>query len=305
MKTGVSICITTRNRCEELARTLREISRLTPPPDELMIMADGCTDGTCELVRREYPHATLRENDPAQGSIPSRNELAAWSCSPIFLSLDDDSYPLEDDAIARIAQLFENDPLLAVASFPQRTDETPSTLAQTDFGPPLNVGSYANSAAAVRRSAFAQLGAYVSFFGHAYEEPDFALRCVAAGWHVRFEPVVTVRHHYTAAQRSELRMHHQHARNELWSVLLRCPLLQVLPVAVFRIFRQAVYASSRGFSWLRREPEWWRATLNKLVLCLFDRRAIPWKKYRAWMQLVRQPIADDAEWAAKFGRPRG
>ena len=302
MNPQVSICITTRNRRQDLARTLREIARLEPPPAELILVADGCTDGTCEFVRTEFPAARLIVHEPARGSIPSRNEMAAICNSDVFLSLDDDSHPMERDALARIAHLFKSNPGLAVAAFPQRTDETPATLTQADFGPARHVGYYANSAAALRSSVFAALGGYVDFFGHAYEEPDFALRCVAAGWQVRLEPAVTVRHHYTAAQRSELRMHQQHSRNELWSVLLRCPAPQVFAIAVFRLARQAGYARGRG--WLRREPQWWRACLAGLPRCLAQRQPLAWKKYRAWMQLVRQPIADDAEWRAKFGTPR-
>jgi hypothetical protein len=30
---------------------------------------------------------------------------------------------------------------------------------------------------------------------------------------------------------------------------------------------------------------------------------VPWKSYRAWMELIRHPITDAAEWEAKFGKP--
>ena len=69
----VAICITTHNRRVELARTLGRIRALSPAPDELRIVADGCTDGTAELVRSTAPEAILTIHDPARGSIPSRN----------------------------------------------------------------------------------------------------------------------------------------------------------------------------------------------------------------------------------------
>ena len=300
---SLAICIATHNRREDLARTLREIARLDPPPAEIIIAADGCTDGTPEFVAREYPAARLIVHDAARGSIPSRNEMASVCASEIFLSLDDDSYPMETDFISRVARLFAKNPALAVASFPQRTDEFPASLTQTDFGPPHFTGTYANSGAAIRRTVFNALGGYPDFFKHAYEEPDFALRCCAAGWQVRHETALTIRHHFTSAMRDEMRTHQRHARNELWSVFMRCPAPMLFTVALFRLARQAGYAASRGGVWLVREPQWWCACLARLPHALAARDSLPWKKYRAWMALVRRPIQSHEEWTAKFGRP--
>ena len=299
MSASVAICIATHNRREDLTRTLREIARLDPQPAEIIIAADGCTDGSAEFVAKEYPQAGLITHAEARGSIPSRNEMAAACTSELFLSLDDDSYPVETGFILHLARLFDENPALAIASFPQRTDEFPATLTQADFGPSHFAGTYANSGAAIRRSVFAKLGGYPDFFRHAYEEPDFALRCCAAGWQVRHETSLTIRHHFTNVQRDEIRTHHRHARNELWSVLMRCPAPQLFAVALFRIARQAGYAASRGASWLVREPQWWSACLALRM----KREPLPWKKYRAWMELVRHPMQSREEWVGKFGEP--
>ena len=301
MSMTVGICLATHNRCGELTRTLAALAQLAPAPDEIIVAADGCTDGTAEWVRATYSNVRLIVHDAACGSIPSRNEMAAACGCDIFVSLDDDSYPLDADFIPRVRALFANSPRLAVASFPQRTDEFPATLTAVDFGPPEFTGSFANSGAAIRRAAFEELGGYPDFFFHAYEEPDFALRCVCAGWQVRHETALTIRHHFTAAQRNELRTHQRHARNEFWSVLLRCPAPQLFAVALFRTARQFDYACSRGFAWAVQEPRWWLAALAGVPRCLAARRALPWRGYLAWLRLVRAPIRDEAEWTAKFG----
>ena len=303
MSASVGICIATHNRRADLTRTLREIARLDPQPAEIIIAADGCTDGTPEFVATQYATARLVTHGEARGSIPSRNEMASVSTSDVFLSLDDDSHPIEKDFIARVARMFEENPALAIASFPQRTDEFPATLDQTDFGPSHFAGTYANSGAAIRRAVFAELGGYPDFFRHAYEEPDFALRCCVAGWQIWHETSLTIRHRFTSVQRDEVRTHHRHARNELWSVLMRCPAPQLFAVALFRLLRQARYAASRGSSWLMREPQWWWPCLAGVSRCLASRRPLPWKKYRAWMELVRRPIHSRDEWIAKFGEP--
>jgi GT2 family glycosyltransferase len=299
-----SICITTHNRRADLERTLAELARLQPAADELLIVADGCSDGTVEFVREEHPHARLIKHEHSCGSVPSRNEMASLATGDVFISLDDDSYPLDRDFIGRVRSLFTENPNLAVAAFPQRSDEFPETLAAESFGDAQFVGSYVNSGAAIRREAFLQLGGYPPFFVHAYEEPDFALRCVAAGWQVRMEPSLVIRHHFTSAQRNEIRTHQRHARNELWSVLMRCPAPQLAGVAFFRIVRQFSYAWKRGLQWVAREPRWWFAAMAGVPRCLASRQPLPWNRYLAWMQLVRQPLTSEAEWNARFAQPR-
>jgi GT2 family glycosyltransferase len=281
--------ITTRNRCGELARTCAILEQLDPPPHEILVYADGCTDGTAELLRGKGPLYRVFTSEAGRGSIPNRDFMARVASADVILSLDDDSYPLETDAIGRIRALFAGDAKLAIASFPQRSDEYPGSLAETDFGPALRLGSYASSSAALRRSTYVEVGGYETMFGHVYEEPDFALRCVAAGYEVRFEPVLTVRHHYSGEQRREIRIHHLQARNELWSVILRCPWPWLPFVALFRALRQFGYACRRGFGWVLQEPRWWPQALQGLPAAWRARQAVPWSRYLAWMQLLRRP----------------
>lgn len=301
MSLRVGITIATHNRREELARTLVQLAQLDPAPDEILVCADGCHDGTADFVRENHPHIRLVLHETARGSIPSRNELAhACSCE-VFVSLDDDSYPIDADFIARVRAAFAQAPRLAVLSFAQRSDEFPASLTAADFGQSAFVASYANSGAAIRREAFTRLGDYPDFFFHAYEEPDFALRCVCDGWQVRYDPGLLVRHHFTTAQRNEIRTHHRHARNECWSLLMRCPAPQLFGVLLFRIARQLGYALRRGPAWVMREPQWWWSMIQGAGRALRERKPLPWARYVAWMRLARTPITSEQEWNALFG----
>src|SRR5919108_4006772 len=131
----VSIMITTRSRVDELQRTIQMLGKLDPSPDEVLITADGCTDGTAELVSSALPNAKLIVNQTAIGSVASRDRMMREAKGDLLLALDDDSYPEQSDCIARIIPFFEQRPKLAVLHFPQRTDEYPQTLQQTDFSP--------------------------------------------------------------------------------------------------------------------------------------------------------------------------
>jgi GT2 family glycosyltransferase len=280
----VSIMITTNNRLEELQRTLQMLGKLDPAPDEVLITADGCTDGTAELVSA-MPNVKFIVNQPATGSVASRDRMIREAQGDLVLALDDDSYPEEADSIGRIIPFFKHEPKLAVLHFPQRTDEYPYTLARTNFGPEGATRSFANSGAVLRRSTYLQLPGFEPRFYHMYEEPDYALQCVAAGYHVLFSPTITIRHHYVSRARDEIRIHHRHARNEFWSTLMRCPLPFAPGMIAWRVFSQFRYACKRGWSWVVREPLWWFQALAGIPLCLRRRRPVSWAGYRRWLAL--------------------
>ena len=203
----------------------------------------------------------------------------------MVLALDDDSYPEQLDCITRIVPFFEQRPTLAVLHFPQRTDEYPETLANTDFGAEHLTRSFANSGAVLRRSTYLQLPGFEPRFFHMYEEPDYALQCVAAGYDVLFSPVITIRHHYSGQARNEMRVHHRHARNELWSTVMRCPFPFALAILAWRVFSQFRYACKRGWSWVIREPTWWCQVLAGIPSCLRKRTPVSWASYKRWLQL--------------------
>jgi hypothetical protein len=138
------------------------------------------------------------------------------------------------------------------------------------------------------------------FFTHMYEEPDYALQCYAAGAAVWFEPSLAVRHHVSQANRRPLQRHHFNARNELWSVWLRCPWPWLPMVAAYRMARQFVYACSESASWVIREPSWWLAALRGWNQCRASRRPVRWQTYYRWMRLARRPIYTIDELRKKF-----
>jgi GT2 family glycosyltransferase len=203
----------------------------------------------------------------------------------LVLAIDDDSYPEQSDCLATLARMFEENPQLAIATFPQRTDEYPATLEQTHFGAERAVRAFPNSGACLRVAAYRSLPGFEPMFFHMYEEPDYALQCVANGWDVRYFTQLTIRHHWTPNQRSEIRNHHRHARNELWSTLMRCPFPQAMGMILYRIVSQARFAAGRGIGWLLREPLWWIDAARGIQDAWRRRAPVSWAGYRKWLSL--------------------
>ena len=279
----VSVMITTRDRAVDLKRTLQVLRQLTPSPSEVLITADGCTDDTVQVVKTEAPNAKLIVNSQGKGSVASRDRMMREATGDLVLALDDDSYPVQLDCISRIVPLFELSPRLAILHFPQRSDEYPETLTQTDFGPEKATRSFANSGAMLRRSIYLQLPGFDHHFFHMYEEPDYVLQCVAAGYEVLYSPVITIRHHWSGQARNEIRNHQRHARNELWSTLQRCPFPYAFPMLIWRVFSEFRYACKRGVGWVVREPVWWWHAFAGIPYCLKNRKPVSWAGYKKWL----------------------
>jgi GT2 family glycosyltransferase len=286
----IAIMITTRNRREDLYRTLTELSTLDPPPSEILVTADGCTDGTVAMVQQEFPAVTLLTNETSQGSVPSRDRMIRQSNADLVLSLDDDSYPIEKGVMAKLPELFVMRPDVAVVTFSELRD---GGIYSTGLKTPLKTGhyvsAYPNCAALMRRDVYLNVSGFAPYFVHMYEEPDYALQCYGKGHAVWFEPSITIRHHLTQANRSSFQAHQLNARNELWSVWLRCPWPWLPIVSMYRIWRQFRYACTQGFSWAVREPIYWWNSLKGLPACMRQRKPIPWSIYYRWMRLARHP----------------
>ncbi len=277
--------ITTKDRSADLLNTLNILRGLDTQPLEVLITADGCTDDTVEMVMREMPSAQLIVNEVGIGSVASRDRMMREAKGDLVLALDDDSYPEQMDCLATLQQVFEENPQLAIATFPQRSDEYPESLIQENFGEAHLVRSFPCSGACLRVSAYRSLRGFEPMFFHMYEEPDYALQCVANGWDVLYTPAITIRHHWTGSGRSELRNHHRHARNELWSTLMRCPFPQMIVLILWRMLSQARFTASRGLSWLIREPIWWWDAIKGIPAALRRRHPVSWAGYRKWLSL--------------------
>ncbi len=177
----VSIVIPTHNRKEDLRRTCEALDALRPRAAEVIVCADACTDGTAEYLRSHHPGYRLLANETSLGSIASRDTMIRMAAGDIVLSLDDDSHPCEPDFLARLEEIFAANPRLAVATFPQRSDEFPESLSARDFGPPAFFGSFTSSGAAIRRSVFIEVGGYPVHFRHAYRGARFRAAGVGRG----------------------------------------------------------------------------------------------------------------------------
>ncbi len=88
----VAVVIPTHNRRASLERTVRSLSAQTQLPEfmEIIVVADGCSDGTREIAGLRRPVAVRLIEQPRQGPAAARNRGAAAATADILIFLDDD-----------------------------------------------------------------------------------------------------------------------------------------------------------------------------------------------------------------------
>src|SRR3972149_2401322 len=90
---AVSVIAPTRNRASVLRRSLDALRAQTYPPErtEVVVVADGCTDETPEMVRRYPAPFSLRcITQPHGGAGAARNGGASAAGGTLLVFLDDD-----------------------------------------------------------------------------------------------------------------------------------------------------------------------------------------------------------------------
>ncbi len=90
---GVAVVIPAKDRAAVLPRALASVAAQTTPPDEVIVVDDGSTDGTAEIA--EGLGATVVRHDRPRGSGPARSTgiRAASSRWIAFLDSDDEWFP--------------------------------------------------------------------------------------------------------------------------------------------------------------------------------------------------------------------
>ncbi len=177
-----TVAITTRNRRDDLRRTLA--SAVVQEGDvEIIVLDDGSTDGTGEMVRAEFPQVRLVRHETSAGLIERRNELADLASAPVLVSLDDDAEFTEPGVVASALLPFA-DPRVGAVAIPyveRGRGETHVRQLAPEPGRLHATGPYIGTAHALRVSTFRRLGGYRGSLKRATEELDYWTRMLDAG----------------------------------------------------------------------------------------------------------------------------
>jgi GT2 family glycosyltransferase len=277
---AVAVVIATRNRGAELLRTLARL-RALPERPPIVVVDNGSTDGTAELVRASDPGlrvVALRRNHGGA----ARTVGARLIDSPYVAFSDDDSW-WAPGALSQAGDLLERHPRLAVLAArvlvgPEgRLDPVCGEMARSPLGraddlPGPSVLGFIACGAVVRRSAFLEAGGFDARLGVGGEEELLSIDLATRGWGLAYVDEV-VAHHHPSPSRDPSGRRRIQVRNALWSAWLRRPLGGVARQTALALHQRGASSglvlAMLGLPWVLRErrriPQELEAALRTLA----------------------------------------
>jgi glycosyltransferase involved in cell wall biosynthesis len=105
---GISVVVPTRNRSAFLKECLDALMAQIAPADELLVMDDGSTDDTRDMLRSRFPDVRVIGSEN-RGKSSAVNRAIADTTRPFVWIVDDDDI-IADGARDKLMALFDQDP---------------------------------------------------------------------------------------------------------------------------------------------------------------------------------------------------
>ena len=189
---SVSVIIPAYNAGQRVTRTITSALNQTRPVLEVIVVDDGSTDDTVEVVSRFGPPVRV-VSKPNGGPASARNLGASQARGEWLAMLDADDWWFPRKNELQLAHSMSDDIGLSHCRLDHRIERPPGDLT---FQGLWDRNWISNSSVLIRRAVFEELGGFV-------EEPrlisvedyNLWLRVAAAGWRVVACPHILV--HYT------------------------------------------------------------------------------------------------------------
>ena len=247
MKPIVSVIIPNFNRRSDIEFTLNELKKDSYPALEIIVVDNGSTDGSVQLIEEKFP-SVLMVGLPYNIATEARNYGIMKASGEYILMLDSDSHPLPG-SIKKMVEHFEDNPLLGAAAF---RVVLPNDSNKDDSGGRFNV--FIGCGCGFRRNILQKIGCYPQGFGFYVEEYDVSYRIMAAGYKVRYFEDLVVLHRQSQFGRDDKHIIYYLIRNNIYLYFQYHPFLEAmkeLSWVLFRYYRvslgkQTIIAFTKG-----------------------------------------------------------
>ena len=206
MPTSIDVVIPVHNRFALTDSCLRHL-RAQTLPHRVIVVDNGSTDGTQEMLRQQWPEAQVERFEHSLGFAEACNHGVSAGIGEVVVLLNND-VDCRPDFLERLVAPFERDRSVGavaalmlrpgeraidslglcadvtLAAFPRLSGLPPEKAAE----PGAALAGPAGAAAAYRRGAWSEVGGLDERIPAYAEDFDLALRLRAAGWHTVAAP---------------------------------------------------------------------------------------------------------------------
>ncbi len=199
----VTINIVTRNRRDALKRAIESAYAQTYRPIELVVVDNDSSDGSVEMVERDFPDVKVIRLHRNIGCQPGRNIGMKNSRGKYIFNLDDDGV-LEPHATEKMVARFEDeeDVVLVAAAIEPLVPERSHLIRQVRCTTERYIGNFPGGASGIRRSVLDDAGYFPEYVrGHA--EADLALRIIDKGYEMVYLPDAIMYHDVSDIERNK------------------------------------------------------------------------------------------------------
>ena len=198
---SVSLIVPVYNGGEKFRRCLTSIAKASPPPDEVIVVADGDTDGSW-LLAKEFGFK-VRRLAQRQGPATARNEGVKEAKKDIIFFVDAD-VEIPPDAIGKVVKAFQQefDLTALIGSYDDRPDAG-NFLSQyknlfhhyTHQNGREEASTFWGACGAIRQHVFLKVSGFnQSYSSPSIEDIELGYRLKAAGYRIKLCNNIQVKH---------------------------------------------------------------------------------------------------------------
>ncbi len=206
----VTINILSYNRREEVRQTLGELAPLDYPREalEIIVVDNASSDGTKEMIESEFPDVKLVVLFPNRG-------IAGWNAGfeagtgDFFLVLDDDSAP--QSGLKEAVAFLQRNPQIGILA----CTITGGWATHEEAKDNAELMGFIGCGAIIRREVVEAIGGYAPWIYLYAHEWEYSVRCLEAGFDIRYFKGCVVHHRGSLSLRSFKKITVYTTRNNL------------------------------------------------------------------------------------------
>ncbi|MBT0608453.1 glycosyltransferase family 2 protein [Aequorivita echinoideorum] len=202
-----SICIVSKNRKDDLDKTLSILKDITDI-SEILVFLDGCTDNSSSL-KIKYPQVKWYGSEKSIGASPARKHIYAEATGELLFGFDDDAHPLNNNFVELAKRIFSERSSVAVLAFEEIKgifENDALALEKHSANEEFLCNSFVGCGFVIRKDAYHKTGGFPDWMDIYGEEGAVSIELLDSGYDILYTSQISVNHRVDRSIRKSNRM---------------------------------------------------------------------------------------------------